>query len=45
MEEVGKEDRGFVVGSVVALLFGKIDSIKSCVSGSGLNVGSLRATA
>jgi hypothetical protein len=45
MEKVRNEDNVFVVGNAVALLFGKTDSIKSCVSGFGLSVGSLRATA
>jgi len=45
MEKVRNEDNVFGVGSAVALSFGKTDSTKSCASGSGLSVGSLRATA
>jgi hypothetical protein len=45
MERVPKEDNVFVVADAGGLLFGKTESTKSCASGSGLSVGSLRATA
>jgi hypothetical protein len=45
MERVARDDNGFVVADAVGHLSGKIESTKSCASGSGLSVGSLRATA
>jgi hypothetical protein len=44
-ERVAKDGSGFVVADAVGLLSGRIESIKSCASGSGLSVGLLRATA